>query len=59
VSHTYPIDIVISTALEGYIDGYRAARGAATGAVHVRNRAAEALLQAIVAQVPRLESTAP
>jgi len=59
VSHTYPIDIVISTALEVYIDGYRAARGAATGAVHVRNRATEALLQAIVAQVPRLESTAP
>ncbi|MCJ7677030.1 MAG: hypothetical protein MUO35_04855, partial [Anaerolineales bacterium] len=59
VSHTYPIDIVISTALEVYIDGYRAARGAATGAVHVRNRATDALLQAIVAQVPRLESTAP
>jgi len=59
VSHTSPIDIVISTAMEVYIDGYRAARGAATGAVHVRNRAAEALLKAIVAQVPRLESIAP
>ena len=59
VTHNSPIDIVISTALEVYLDGYRAARGAATGAVHVRNRQAEAMLQAIVAQVPRLEAIAP
>jgi hypothetical protein len=59
VTHNSPIDIVISTALEVYLDGYRAARGAATGAVHVRNRQAEAMLQAIVDQVPRLEATAP
>lgn len=59
VSHTSPIDIVISTGLEVYIDGYRSARGAATGAVHVRNRGAEGMLQAIVAQAPHLEAIAP
>ena len=59
VSHTSPIDIVISTGLEVYIDHQHAARGAATGAVHMRNRDAEAMLQSIVSQVPRLEAIAP
>jgi len=59
VSHTSPIDIVISTGLEVYLDGYRNARGAATGGVYVRNRSADALLKAVVAQVPHLEAAAP
>ncbi len=59
VSHTSPIDIVISTGLEVYLDGYRNARGAATGGVYLRNRSADALLKTIVAQVPHLESLAP
>ncbi len=59
VSHTSPIDIVISTGLEVYLDGYRNARGAATGGVYLRNRSADALLKTIVAQVPHLEATAP
>lgn len=59
VTHRSPIDIVISTALEVYLDAYRGVRGAATGAVHVRNRQAEAMLEAIVALVPQLEAGAP
>jgi hypothetical protein len=59
VSHTSPIDIVISTGLEVYLDGFRNARGAAAGGVYLRNRSAEALLKTIVAQVPRLEAQAP
>lgn len=59
VSHTSPIDIVISTGLEVYIDHYHAARGAATGAVHVRNRSADSMLQAIIREVPHLEAIAP
>jgi hypothetical protein len=59
VSHTSPTDIVISTGLEVYLDGYRNARGAATGGVYLRNRSAEALLKTIVAQVPSLEAMAP
>ncbi len=59
VSHTSPIDIVISTGLEVYLDGYRNARGGATGGVYLRNPSADALLKTIVAQVPQLEATAP
>ena len=47
---------MISTGLEVYLDGYRNARGAATGGVYLRNRSADALLKTIVAQVPHLEA---
>jgi len=59
VKHNSRIDIVISTALEVYLDDFKNARGAATGGVYVRNRAAEELLSAIVERVPRFEETAP
>lgn len=59
VKHRSPIDVVISTALEVYYDDFKNARGAATGGVYVRNKAAEELLEAIVERVPEYERTAP
>lgn len=59
VKHQSPLDIVISTALEVYMDDFKNARGAATGGVYVRNKAAEELLAAIVERVPQFEQTAP
>jgi len=59
VKHRSPLDIVISTALEVYMDDFKNARGAATGGVYVRNRAAEELLASIVERVPHFEQTAP
>jgi len=59
IRHESPIDIVISTAIEVYLDDYRNARGAAAGGVYLRNIAVEELLKAIVQRVPRFETTAP
>lgn len=59
VRHTSPIDIVISSGLETYLDGYKSARGAAAGGVYLVNRSAEALLAAIIEHVPAFEATAP
>ena len=59
IRHESPIDVVISTAIEVYLDDYKNARGAAAGAVYLRNLAVEDLLQAIVRRVPRFEASAP
>ncbi len=59
VRHDSPIDIVLSTALEVYLDNYKNARGAASGGVYVRNTAAEELLKALVDHVKTWETTAP
>lgn len=59
VRHRSPIDVVISTALEVYLDDFKNARGAATGGMYLRNKAAEELLSAIVERVPVYEKTAP
>lgn len=59
VKHGSPLDIVISTALEVYLDNFKNARGAATAGVYLRNRAAEELLEALVQRVQRWEATAP
>ncbi len=59
VRHDYKIDIVISTAIEVYLDNYKNARGAAAGGVFVRNDSAEKLLQAFVDHVPQWEANAP
>lgn len=59
IRHNNPVDIVISTALEVYLDNYRNARGAATGGVYVRNREADELLQALVERVSYWEANAP
>jgi len=54
-----PIDVVISTALEVYLDGFKNARGSATGGVYRTDPRLEKLLAAIVERVPRLEAEAP
>jgi len=59
IRHRSPIDIVISSALEVYLDAYKNIRGAATGGVFLRNQAAEELLAAVVERVPRFEKEAP
>lgn len=59
IRHQSPIDIVISTGLEVYLDNYKNARGAATGGVYLRNPAGETLLRALIDRVPRFEATAP
>ncbi len=59
VSHNCSIDIVISTALEVYLDNLKNFRGAASGGVYVRNDAAEELLTALIDHVPWWETNAP
>lgn len=59
IRHDSPIDIVISSALEVYLDAYKNIRGAATGGVYLRNEAAQSLLEAIVERVDRFELEAP
>ncbi len=59
IKHTSDIDIVISTALEVYLDNFKNARGAASGGVYVINREAEELLQALVDHVQAWEANAP
>ncbi|MBN1265270.1 MAG: hypothetical protein JXA25_07240 [Anaerolineales bacterium] len=59
IRHRSTIDIVISSALEVYLDAYKNIRGAATGGVFLRNEAAEELLAAVVERVPRFEYEAP
>lgn len=59
VRHDSKIDIVISTALEVYLDNYKNARGSATGGVYVKNEAASELLTALVSRVPYWETNAP
>ncbi len=59
IRHDFPIDIVISTGLEVYLDAYKNIRGAATGGVYLRNEAAQTLLEEIVERVERFEREAP
>ncbi len=59
IKHTCDVDIVISTALEVYLDNFKNARGAASGGVYVVNREAEALLKALVDHVQAWEANAP
>ncbi len=59
VRHNSPFDIILSTAIEVYLDNWKNFKGAASGNVTVINRDAEVLLQKIVAQVPSLEANAP
>ncbi len=59
VRHDSPFDIILSTAIEVYLDNWKNFKGAASGNVTVINRDAEALLGKIVAQVPALEANAP
>jgi hypothetical protein len=59
IRHGSPIDAVISTALEVYLDDWKNARGSAAGVVIVDDPKAKALLGTLVDNLPELERTAP
>ncbi|MBU0509646.1 hypothetical protein KKH27_12535 [bacterium] len=59
IRHKAPIDIILSTALEVYLDNWKNARGEAAGAVIVENAEAQSLLKSFVDRLPHLEATAP
>lgn len=59
VRHDSPIDIILSTAIEVYLDNWKNAKGAAAGNVTVVNRDAESLLKKLIDIVPELEAKAP
>lgn len=59
IRHKAPIDVILSTALEVYLDNWKNARGEAAGAVIVENAEAQSLLKACVDRLPHLEATAP
>lgn len=54
-----PIDIIISSALEVYLDNWKNARGEAAAAVLIANNEAQSMLTALVDRLPGLEATAP
>lgn len=59
VRHNSPIDIVISTALEVYVDDWKNFRGAASGGVYVTDPSMDNLLKALIQRVPQWEAGAP
>ncbi len=59
VRHDSPIDIVISTALEVYLDDWKNFRGSATGGVYVIDESMNTLLKALIQRVPAWEKQAP
>ncbi len=59
IRHKSPIDLILSTALEVYLDNWKNARGEAAGAVYVENAEAQSLLKSLVERLPNLEATAP
>ncbi|MFW6207855.1 MAG: dipeptidyl-peptidase 3 family protein [Spirochaetota bacterium] len=59
VRHSSPVDIIISTALEVYVDGWQNAKGAACSGVLTKNTEMDSLLQQFVKEVPQWERNAP
>ncbi|MCF7947679.1 MAG: hypothetical protein K9M94_03670 [Spirochaetia bacterium] len=59
IRHSSSIDIIISTALEVYLDGWQNAKGSACAGVLSRNSEMDTLLQRFVDLVPQLERNAP
>jgi len=59
VRHNNPFDIVISTALEVYLDDWKNLRGAACGGVYTVDKSMDQLLKELIARVPKWESGAP
>jgi sorbitol-specific phosphotransferase system component IIA len=59
IRHGSPIDLILSTALEVYLDNWKNARGEAASAVYVENPEAQALLKAMVEKLPAFEAAAP
>ncbi len=54
-----PVDLILSSALEVYLDNWKNARGEAAGAVLLENSEAQGTLKALVDRLPHLEATAP
>jgi len=59
IRHDNPVDIIISTALEVYLDGWRNVKGAACGLVCLKDAEKDALLRKLKEAVPELEKHAP
>jgi hypothetical protein len=59
IRHDSPVDIIISSALEVYLDNWKNLKGAAAGCVTLKDRKAEALLEKILACVSDMEQAAP
>ncbi|HEY3296210.1 MAG TPA: hypothetical protein VGL38_12335 [bacterium] len=59
IRHKSPLDLILSTALEVYLDNWKNARGEAAGVLYIENADAQALLKALVARLPHLEAIAP
>jgi hypothetical protein len=59
ISHGNRLDIIISSALEVYLDNWKNARGEAAGNVYIENAHSQSLLNALVDQMPYLETHAP
>jgi hypothetical protein len=59
IRHDHDIDIIISTALEVYLDGWRNVKGSACGIVTRKDSAKDDLLRRLKELVPELEEEAP
>lgn len=59
IRHNSKVDLVLSTALEVYLDAWQNLKGAACGAVLVRNDSMEELLRKFVGKVADWERQAP
>jgi hypothetical protein len=59
IRHQSPIDLILSTALEVYLDNWKNARGEAAGVVYTENKEAQTLLTALVDRLASLEAAAP
>ena len=59
IRHQSPIDFVLSTALEVYLDGFRNARGAACGCLYHHDEGRQARADDILALAPEFEASAP
>ncbi|MBI5060496.1 hypothetical protein HZB60_12035 [candidate division KSB1 bacterium] len=59
ISHGSRLDIIISSALEVYLDNWKNARGEAAGNVYLENAHSQSLLNSLVDQMPYLEANAP
>lgn len=59
IKHGSPVDLIMSSALEVYLDNWKNARGEAAAAVMLQNDEAQGILDALVDRLPGLEATAP
>lgn len=59
IRHRSPLDLILSTALEVYLDNWKNARGEAAAAVYIENSEAQTLLKSLVDYLPTLENIAP